>query len=446
MSHALTGLLGAAALAGAGAAALRFWRLAAVGAAYKAKVLCTALFGSGLPLDPDRAPEVSAEAYKAMRLFPARVDRERREVAVTALGVRTRRAVYRPGSGATLALGPVAELPLPPAGPAGAPWPDAPGPEALQRLVASAFDEPDPKLVRRTRAVLVARGGRVLAERYAEGFSATTPLPGWSMTKAVMGALIGALVGEGKLAVSAAKLLPQWSGDGDARGTITLEDLLRMRSGLRFREVYSDPTSDVVRMLFLSGDAAGYAASLPLARPPGTEWRYSSGTTNILSLLARRSLGDAAYAALPRRALFDPLGMASAVMEPDASGTFVASSYMTATARDWARFGKLCSDGGLHEGRRLLPEGWMRWATTPTPQSNGRYGAHWWLKLNPELGGGTPAEARIPPDAFHALGHEGQCLTMIPSLDLVVARLGLSIRIDAWNHAAFVAGVVDALA
>lgn len=264
------------------------------------------------------------------------------------------------------------------------------------------------------------------------------------MTKAVLGSLIGVLVGEGRLSVEARSLLPQWSGPDDPRAAIALEDLLRMRSGLRFREVYSDPTSDVTRMLFMSGDMGGYAASLPLAKPVGTEWRYSSGTTNILSLLARRALGDEAYAALPRRALFEPLGMSSAVIEPDASGTFVGSSYMIATARDWARFGKLCLDGGLHGGRRILPESWMRWATTPTPQSHGRYGAHWWLKLNPELGGGSAAESRVPGDAFHALGHEGQCLTMIPSLDLVVVRLGLSIRIDAWDHAAFLAGVIDA--
>ena len=445
MSHALTGLVTAAALAGAGVAAVRFWRLSALAAAYKAKVLCTAVFGSGLTLEPNRAPEVSDEAYRPMRLFRARVDRQGRRVSVSAPGRGTRVAVHRPGLGATLALGPLVDLPVPPPGPAAAPWPDAPESTALERVVEGSFAEPDRRHLRRTRAVLIARHGRILAERYADGIGPDTPLPGWSMTKAVMGTLIGVLVGEGKLSVSSKKLLPEWSAPGDPRAGIALEDLLRMRSGLRFREVYSDPASDVSKMLFMTPDAGGYAASLPLERRPGELWKYSSGTSNILSLIARRALGDAAYAALPRRALFDPLGMASAVIEPDASGTFVASSYMLATARDWARFGRLCLEDGVHEGRRLLPEGWMRFSTTVTPQSGGRYGAQWWLKLNPELGGGTPAEARLPDDAFHALGHEGQCLTMIPSLGLIVVRLGLSIRIDAWDHAAFLAAVLDTL-
>lgn len=219
-----------------------------------------------------------------------------------------------------------------------------------------------------------------------------------------------------------------------------------MRSGLRFAEVYSDPLSDVTRMLFAEPDAAGFAASRPLESPPGERWQYASGTSNILSLVARKAVGEEGYLSWPRRALFDPVGMSSAVMETDASGTFVASSFLYATARDWARFGKLFLDGGLAGGKRVLPEGWAAFCASPTPQSpDGRYGAHWWLKLSKELGGETPAAARIPKDAFHALGHEGQCLTVIPSRGLVVVRLGLSIDVSAWDHAAFLAGVLDAL-
>jgi CubicO group peptidase (beta-lactamase class C family) len=219
-----------------------------------------------------------------------------------------------------------------------------------------------------------------------------------------------------------------------------------MRSGLRFSEVYSDLSSDVIEMLFNRSDTAAYAADQPLSFQPGTTWSYSSGTTNILSALARGAVGDAAYVGWPRRVLFDPLGMNSAIMEPDASGTFVGSSFMLATARDWARFGQLYLQDGLWDGRPILPEGWVRFSTSPTPQSpEGIYGAHWWLKLQPELGGGTAAAARIAPDAFFAIGHEGQTLTVIPSLRLVVVRLGLSIYIDAWNHAAFLADLQDAL-
>jgi CubicO group peptidase (beta-lactamase class C family) len=424
-----------------------------VGAAYKAKALCSALFVSGLPLDPDRADEVSAEAYRLMRLFPARVDRENKTVTASFFGLRARTAAWRPGVGAALVFRPLPPAPtLPPPLPAGdpsRPWPegDAPAPvasPALARVVDAAFTEPDPKKPRRTRAIVIVRDGRIVAERYAPGLSAATPLNGWSMTKSVLGALIGTMVRDGRPALDAKGLLAEWSGD--ARAGIALEDLLRMRSGLRFSEVYSDPLSDVTRMLFDGPDAAGFAAARPLAHPPGTHWQYASGTTNILSLIARRALGEDAYPSWPRRALFDPLGMTSAVFETDASGTFVGSSFLFATARDWARFGLLHAQGGVWNGTRVLPEGWLARVTTPTPQApDARYGAHWWLKLSEALGGLTPAAKRLPPDAFHALGHEGQCLTVIPSLGLVVVRLGLSIDITAWDHAAFMAGVLEAL-
>lgn len=418
----------------------RLKRVAAVGCSYKAKALASALFVSGLETDPERAPEIADEAYRLMRLFRARVDRERKTVTVSFMGLQPRTAAYRPGLGATLTAAP---LPPPPAWEAPARAADLPRAEfpAIAAILDAAFAEPGPRR-RRTRAVVVVQDGVIIGERYAPGITAATPLNGWSMAKSVMGALIGTLVGDGKLRLEDKRLLPQWSAPGDPRGEIALEDLLRMRSGLKFSEVYADPLSDVTRMLFDRPDAAGFAASRPLAARPGTVWKYSSGTTNILSLIARRAVGEQAYPSWPRRALFDPLGMTSAVFEPDAAGTFVGSSFLFATARDWARFGLLYAKGG----RGLLPEGWVRFAATPTPQApDGQYGAHWWLKLSKELGGATPAAAKLPPDAFHALGHEGQCLTIIPSRRLVVVRLGLSIDITAWDHAAFLAELLDAL-
>lgn len=432
-------LILAAALAAAWAFP-RLRRIASVGCSYKAKALASAYFVSGLDPDPERAPEVADEAYRLMRLFRARVDRERKTVTVSFLGLQPRTAAYRPGLGATLTRGP---LPPPPAWKAPAPASALPLREspALLPILDAAFAEPGPRR-RRTRAVVVLQDGAVIGERYASGVSADMPLNGWSMTKSVMGALIGTLVGEGKLHLTDRRLLPQWGGPGDPRADIALEDLLRMRSGLRFSEVYSDPLSDVTRMLFDGHDAGGFAASLPLEDPPGARWKYASGTTNILSLIARRAVGEADYPSWPRRALFDPLGMTSALIEPDAAGTFIGSSFMFATARDWARFGLLYANGG----RGVLPEGWAAFGASPTPQApNGRYGAHWWLKLSPELGGGTAQAERIPPDAFHALGHEGQCLTVIPSRRLVVVRLGVSIDIKGWNHAAFLAELLDAL-
>jgi CubicO group peptidase (beta-lactamase class C family) len=447
-------------LAGAAAWSLaRLWRIAAIGSAYKAKVLCSIIFGTGRAIDSQKADEVSADSYWLLRLVRARVDSANHSVTVSLLGLRPRTAVYRSGLGATLtdrrsssvagssgaAASSSATLLGSRANGAVLPWPVGEESTALRKVVESAFTEPDPKRRRRTRAIVVVRDGRIIAERYASGFTERTPFSGWSMTKSVLSALVGVLVGQGRLSLQEKSLLPQWHGT-DPRAEISLEDLLRMRSGLKFSEDYSDLSSDVIEMLFNRSDAAAYAASQPLSFPPGKTWSYSSGTTNILSAIVRRVVGGAEYVDWPRRVLFDPIGMSSAILEPDASGTFVGSSFMLATARDWARFGQLYLQDGFWEGRRLLPDNWVRFCTSPTPESpDGNYGAHWWLGLQPELGGGTRAATRIPADAFFAVGHEGQTLTVIPSLRLVVVRLGLSIYIDAWNHAAFLADLQDAL-
>jgi CubicO group peptidase (beta-lactamase class C family) len=353
-------------------------------------------------------------------------------VTVSFLGFRPRTAAFR-------------SSPSLDSGNAASPWPTGQAKPELMNVVERAFSEPDRRRLRRTRAVVVVQDGRIVGERYADGFSMDTRFPGWSMTKGVLSALIGVLVSEGRLSPGDRELLPLWKPP-DPRSAITLEDLLRMRSGLRFSEVYEDLSSDVIEMLFNQPDTAAYAASRPLDGVPGRTWSYSSGTTNILSRIARTIVGEDEYPAWPRRVLFDRIGMTSAVLEPDASGTFVGSSFMLATARDWARFGQLYLQDGVWDGRRVLPDGWVRFSTTPTPESpDGMYGAHWWLKLKPEIGGASPPAARIPADAYFAIGHEGQTLAIVPSRRLVAVRLGLSIYIDAWNQAAFLADLLDAV-
>lgn len=408
---------------------VRVRRVAAIGAAYKARVVSWIVFGSGRTVDPGKLDEVSADSYRLMRLFRCDIDHEARRVTVALPGFPPRSAVFHERR-----IG-VSSAHV---------WPTAPASPALDRVVSAAFLEPGRRL-RRTRAILVVQDGRIVAEQYAPGFTGATRFPGWSMTKSVLGALIGVLVGERRLSVRDRALLSGWQ-DPDPRAIITVEDLLRMRSGLAFSEDYANLNSDVIEMLFNQPDAAGYASGRPLAAPPGTVWSYSSGSTNILSAIARRVVGDADYPSWPGRTLFGPLGMSSAMMEADSSGTFVASSYMLATARDWARFGQLYLQDGIWEGRRILPEGWVRFSWTPTLESpDYPYGAHWWLGLKPELGGGTAAAALISRDAVFAVGHEGQVLTVIPSRRLVVVRLGLSIYIDAWNHAAFLSELLEAL-
>lgn len=433
------------------AVAWALWQLrvyVAVGAGYKAKVLCTALFGSQRDVDPVRWDQIRADSYWILRPFRVEVDRSARTVTASLAGRLQRRAVFRDGAGATLLFGsaPPASFRSMGRGPsASREWHTGSAPPALRHVVDEGFEEPSPRRRRRTLAIVVVHDGQIVAERYAPGITADTPLPGWSMAKSVLSGLVGVLVDDGRLSLDARELLPHW-GAPDPRAAITLEDLLRMRSGLRFSEVYANPWSDVLHMLYNCGDMAAYASHRRLGAAPGTVWRYASGTSNILSLIVRRTVGDAEYHDFPRRALFERIGMQSAVLEPDASGTFVCSSYMLATARDWARYGHLWVNGGDCGGARVLSREWIRFATTPTPQSDGRYGAHWWLRLNPEIGGDSANARSIASDAFFAVGHEGQTLTVIPSLRLVVVRLGASIYIDAWNQAQFIARIQEAIA
>jgi hypothetical protein len=318
----------------------------------------------------------------------------------------------------------------------------------LREAVSDAFNEKDRARPKRTRAVVIVYRGRIIAEKYAEGFSKDTPLLGWSMTKSVVNALVGILARQGKLSLDSKALIPEWSGAGDPRGQINLDQMLRMCSGLGFIENYSDPLSDVVFMLLGTGDAAGYAANKPLEIEPGSQWQYSSATTNIISRIlrdVRHEAGDD-YFRFPQRHLFSPVGMRSAVMEPDASGTFVGSSFMYATARDWARFGLLYLQDGIWEGKRVLPEGWVQYSIQVTPQApDGRYGAHFWLKI-PRPFRSPESNPTLPAGMYHAIGHEGQIVTVVPSHQLVIVRLGLSRLDGSWNHEAFVADILSAIA
>jgi CubicO group peptidase (beta-lactamase class C family) len=238
----------------------------------------------------------------------------------------------------------------------------------------------------------------------------------------VLGALTGIAVGDGTLSLDVPAPVAAWRDPADPRHAITLRDLLQMNDGLDFTEAYFNPvTSDVLPMLFGRGrrDMAAYAASRPLAAKPGTRWSYSSGTANLVSGLVRDAVGGTreSYLAFMKRNLFDPVGMASAEPEFDGAGTFVGSSWLHATARDWARFGLLMLRGGVWDGRRILPEGWVDFMRTPQP--NGHYGAMTWLNA------GTPRRIpNAPPDLFMATGHRGQVIAMVPSKDLVIVRFG----------------------
>ncbi len=425
-------------------------KLLRLACAYKARALCNGVFVSGL--DPRRLSREDVGYKVLFRLARARVDRQRRSVECSILGTGLFRekAVHVDGIGAVLLSGipeeavrawpPVsATVPASPASVA-IPWPvgEAVVPAArgsgidtrkVEAVVGRLFDDRGRRNPLRTRAVLVVQDGRIICERYAPGFGPGTRLLSWSMAKSVVSVLVGILAGQGKLRIDEPAPVPEWADERDPRHAITVSQLLRMSSGLAWTETYGEqPISDVNQMLFFEPDMARFAAGQPPAAQPDTAWLYSSGGTNIICRLMRGLFASREdYLAFPHRALFERIGMRSAVWGTDASGTLVGSSYLFATARDFARFGMFCLADGVWQGKRILPEGWMTWATTPTPTDpSAEYGAGFWLNRDPVDATRTRAYPKLPADFFYANGHQGQMIGVIPSRKLVVVRLGMT--------------------
>lgn len=420
-----------------------------VGTGWVAKRICSAVFVSG------RTTESAVEAALPLPIripVPFEVDREEKQVtAWFAHLFASSTARFRPGLGCTLddptgGASPLDRVRFAPPPQPQRPLRVHPPDPRLDAAIATAFDPRDAPGFG-TRAVVVFRDGALAAEAYAEGFDHRTPLPGWSMTKSVTSAMVGLLADAGRLDPAQPVGLPEWA-DEDPRAALTWDQLLRMSSGLAFEERYLDPTSDATQMLFGNDRAARgrHAATYPLAHAPDTHWSYSSGTTNLLqyALLERVFDGDlAAYLRFPHEALFGPVGMTSAVLEPDASGVYVGSSHMFATARDWARFGQLYLDEGRVGARAILSPEWVAYSRRPTPtNAAGTYGAHWWLNADPPQG-----ERRWPsldPDVLAASGFEGQRVVVVPRHGLVVVRLGAD-RGPRFDIERLVARIVEAL-
>ncbi|MDP3674132.1 MAG: serine hydrolase [Novosphingobium sp.] len=302
--------------------------------------------------------------------------------------------------------------------------------EALARRIDALFTAlPEDE----TRAAIVVKSGRIVAERYAPGYHENTRFISWSMAKTVTAVMIGMLIADGRLQLDQPAPVPAWQRPGDPRGEITLRQLLQMRSGLRHTEA-GDPIheSDEVRMLFLDGrdDMARWAEAQPLEAEPGRQWEYSTNTTVILADIATRALTRSIDPAARRSAmadylrsrLFEPVGMASALPEYDRSGTLIGGSLIHATARDWAKFGEFLRNGGSVKGAQLVPRAWIRFMTTPNPRNPG-YGAQTWLN-RPQADDGKAQFPGAPPSLFAAQGHLGQYVVVAPSQQLTVVRLG----------------------
>ncbi|HMH88414.1 MAG TPA: serine hydrolase [Steroidobacteraceae bacterium] len=415
-----------------------------VGANYSAKIVCSNVFLAARNPDQVLSLDVQAPGIALLRFMQVSVDRDRGLVRAGFLGfIGDGLAQWRPGKGCTVIpdgkLDPIASAPVSAAAPAPAPAPAA-APSTAAADLSSAASWPEGTAVATdtaldrvlqndtlagpgARAIVVVDHGRIVAERYSPGFGPGTPLLGWSMTKTVMAGVIGLLVRDGKLRLDQSGF---WSGT-DGRERIRLADLLAMSSGLQWNEAYG-AVSDVTSMLYLQPDMATFARAQPLAHPAGENWGYSSGTAVILSRIAQEAAGEDILGFINTR-LFAPLGITSATIEPDEHGTPVGSSYMYATARDWARYGQFLLQDGVWQGRGLLPSGYVAMMATPVIASAGQYGQGqtWLWGSDPATPGVNPDAAfGIPADTFWMSGHDGQNVAIIKSRQLVIVRLGLT--------------------
>jgi len=436
-----------------------WWRppdLIRVGANYTAKTVCSNVFLAGRDADEVLHTDVQAPGHPLLRLMRVAVDHDGRMVRAGLFGFIGRGlAVFRPGTGCTVladgrlgdvmsrAAAAASAVSAAPAAAEAAPWPDGETVNidaALTKVIAS-----DRLAGPGMRAILVVHDGRLVAERYADGFGPQIPQLGWSMTKSVMAGLIGILVRDGRLALDQ----PVGSALGwpaaDPRARISIADLLAMSSGLKFNEGYG-AVSDVTRMLYLVPDMAAFASAQPLLHPIGTAWSYSSGSAVILSRIFQDAAGSDPLGFVRHR-LFEPLGMTSAVMEADEHGTLVGSSYLYATPRDWARYGLLLAQDGVWKGQAILPPGYVSMMASPVAASGGEYGHGMvWRWTDAPVPGENPGTAfGIPADTFWMTGHDGQYVAVIPSKQLVILRMGLTPSREHYQPEALVQAVLGAV-
>lgn len=424
-------------------------------AAMAAHHLCAGYFVVGR--DHRRTPEeVVANDIARFAVFPWEpefeyaVDEARREASVWGPGVERQTAEYNGDQGCTI-LPPGTEptdgpdvrfepVPLPRnvPDPAATPWPmgdvgarhNPLPPEVDAAKLEAALDRAMARAEHNTRALLVVYRGKILAERYAEGFGPNTPQISWSQGKSITAALLGVAIQKGYVdaAVDDPAPVPEWRGEGDPRAAIRLADLLHMSSGLDFLNLgLEGPRSwtdenEHFRIYFEGIDVFEHAVNQPLDLEPGTRFRYRNSDPLTIGRIVRQAVeakGEE-YLAFPQRALFDRIGARSFVLEPDPWGNLILTGYDFGSARDWARFGLLHLWDGVWEGERILPEGWVEFVSTPTPTDPNRsYGGLFWVNA----GGMLPG---APADAFLAAGFMGQNTVIIPSRDVVVVRLGPS--------------------
>lgn len=367
-------------------------------------------------------------AFSPIHLASDEVQHNEKTSTANAVGLLTRKAVYRESLGSVLKLrgvplpkNPLVPRRLKPDNTTPYPYGNAEPKDSvftnidytkLNAAVAKMFDS-----VNKTRVALIIYKDHIIAERYADGFDKNAKILGWSMTKSITGTLFGILQHQGKLNVKDKAPISAWKNDD--RKHITIHNLLQMNSGLEWDEDYNT-ISDVTKMLFLEEDMTKIQQEKKLAGKPNETWNYSSGTTNLLSGILRQQFPThQAYLDFWYTELIDKIGMNSMLIETDLNGNYVGSSYAWATPRDWAKFGLLYLHNGVWNGKTLFNKAWVDYATTPTPTSDGWYGAQIWLNA-----GNRYSDA--PKNMYSFNGYQGQNVFILPDQDLVIVRMGLS--------------------
>lgn len=391
------------------------------GTGITAKQLCSMVFVSGLDTDYAKRVYIDPLLGDAANLISVDVNGEAGQVTASVAGLFWRQsAVHREGLGCTLLRG-GAEFDRDLALPAGTDFQPLPlddahreawfDVEALESAIDTAFDDPNGR--RNTLAVAVLHRGRLVADRYAAEAGPDTRFLGWSMTKSITATLAGVLAQDGEISLD---MVPEIFDGMEDRQDITLDHLLRMTGGLSLREG-NDGTDPTSQMLFTQRDMAGFAATRERLHAPGDHWEYMSGNTVLATHALQSRLGDDLESQVTalRARLFEPLGIHTAVIEPDASGTLVGSSYMYATAHDWARLGQLYLDRGMAGEQRILPDHWADLAADPTPGSNQDYGLGFWIPI--------PAD-NLPAGTFMMHGFQSQLAFIMPEQELVIVRFG----------------------
>ncbi|NNC69764.1 MAG: serine hydrolase [Flavobacteriaceae bacterium] len=394
-------------------------------AGYSAKNMNSSIFLAGRTF---HFTDQSDNNFSPVNLASDTYDKREMTTEASVYGLLTRKAIYRDGLGSVLVPkdskeNTIYSTPKRVENKTNLPFPYGELPQkdtifkhieynTLANVVEMAFDS-----LNKTRAVLVIHKDQLIAEKYADGFDQNSIILGWSMTKSITGTIMGILQSQELLNVNDKAPVDSWKND--ERSEITIHNLLQMNSGLEWVEDYNN-ISDVTKMLFISKNMGAVQEDKHFVGKPNETWNYSSGTTNLLSNISRSYFDThQSYLNFWYSDLIDKIGMHSMTIEADFEGNYVGSSYGWATPRDWAKLGLLYLHHGSWNGDQVFDASWVKYATTPTNTSNGRYGAHIWLNA----GGYYPD---LPKDLYSFNGYQGQRVFIIPSKDLVIVRMGLS--------------------